>query len=91
MDELLPVVKAEVGFSVTEEINVGETDADYIFPALRRLQEVNPCVANFIATFAAASEDTEGVLICGLVVYRLLESQAEADRMALEFKFDPSE
>lgn len=91
MDELLPVVKAEVGFSVTEEINVGETDADYILPAIRRLQIVNPCVANFLAAFAAGTDDKEAVLICGLVVYRLLESQAEADRMAEDFKFDPRE
>jgi len=83
---LLPVVTESIGSAVQAELLQQE---GYITEMLKRLQEDNPCIANFISQVAMHSSSEKRVqqqiAYCGLLVYRLLESQAEADKMNQEF------
>ncbi len=87
--DLLPVVSPDIGGPLQKELP--ENDKAYIGEQLTRIADINPCVASFISTFCLESEDIAGCALCGIMVYRLLESQAEVDRMKDSFKFDPNE
>ncbi len=52
---------------------------------LRRLRNTNPCIGRFIQQLASRHRESAEVYAAALVVYRLLESQDEADRMSEEF------
>jgi hypothetical protein len=84
LDTFLPVVKPEIGGSLEREL-LDKFDVDYIKEQLNRLDTDNPTVARFIRKFSKTTEDRKGAALCGVVVYRMLESQAEANRMSEEF------
>lgn len=75
---LLPRVTRETGFAVCRELEQ-EDNNDYIIAMLARLERVNPCVAEFVSRLAIQHDDPVGITTAALLVYRLLESQAEAD------------
>lgn len=81
---LLPVVKEEIGHAVQAEM-LHSNGKTYEIKMLQRLaRDDNPCIANFISAFAMGMETPEArdaAMYSGLLVYRMLESQAEADRM----------
>jgi hypothetical protein len=77
----LPVVNPAIGFSLHEEV-VGRDDDSYLTEHLTRLDEENPAISTWIRKYAELTDDPEGAMFCGLLVYRLLESQAEANQMA---------
>ncbi|MBI3725704.1 hypothetical protein HY251_17395 [bacterium] len=81
----LPVVTKETGFAVCRELE-REEDNDFIIHLLERLEEANPCVAEFVSRLAVQHEDPVGISTAALLVYRLLESQAEADALAEQMK-----
>jgi hypothetical protein len=90
MDGLLPVVKSEICCALRQEI---ESEL-YWRDQFLRLQNENPCIAQVISRFATGLEDqetAESVTMGAILVYRMLESQAEANRMEDEFKFDVRE
>ena len=84
----LPIVKPEIGYSLEKEL-FDVDDVDYIKTQLKRLDEENPSVATFIRQFAKTTDDKINVAFCGLMVYRLLESQAEANWMNEEMSGSP--
>lgn len=84
MSLCLPVVKPEIGGSLEREMIEKSNDLKYIKEQLRRLDVDNPTVAYFIRNFAKTTKDKVGAAYCGLIVYRLLESQAEANIMYQE-------
>jgi len=84
MNLFLPVVKPEIGGSLQQEMVEKANDLKYVKQQLRRLDTENPTVAYFIRNFAKTTKDKVGAAYCGLIVYRLLESQAEANRMHQE-------
>lgn len=75
---LLPVVSEEVGFAIQAEYRQNKK---YTQAIIVRLQEDNPCIVNFISQMALASKDPQYVAETAILVYRLLESQAEADKL----------
>ncbi|MBX3466367.1 MAG: hypothetical protein KF878_05645 [Planctomycetes bacterium] len=75
---LLPRVTRETGFAVCRELEQ-EDNNDYIIAMLERLEGSNPCVAEFVSRLAIQHDDPVGITTAALLVYRLLESQAEAD------------
>jgi hypothetical protein len=78
---LLPIVSDEIGYAIEAELIQGHKD-HYYGKLLKRLsEEDNPCIANFISKMSALSTDPGTTTSTALLVYRLLESQAEADRM----------
>jgi hypothetical protein len=81
MKPLLPIVDAEVGFSLAK--SVGERgDSEFINSELRHINKENPTVADFIKKWAELGRCSIHTKFCGILVYKLLRSQAEADRMA---------
>jgi hypothetical protein len=76
----LPRVTKETGFAVCRELEQ-ETGNDYVIRLLERLEEENPCVAEFVSRLAIQHDDPVGVSTAALLVYRLLESQLEADAL----------
>lgn len=76
----LPQVTKETGFAVCRELE-HEDNNDYIIGMLQRLEAENPCVAEFVSRLAIQHDDPVGITTAALLVYRLLESQAEADSL----------
>lgn len=80
MKPLLPIVDSDIGFSLAKY--VGERgDSEFIKIELKRLDNENPAVADFIRKWASLSTCQTHTKFCGILVYKLLRSQAEADRM----------
>jgi hypothetical protein len=81
----LPRVTKETGYAVCRELEQ-EEDNNYIIRLLERLEEQNPCVAEFVSRLAIQHEDPVGISTAALLVYRLLESQIEADELKEQLK-----
>lgn len=76
----LPRVSPNIGFSLEQEIR-NRDDEIYLEEQLSRLDEENPAISTWIRKYAELTDDSNGVKLCGVIVYRLLESQSEADQM----------
>ena len=87
---MLPIVSCDIAPSVEHSIPRGGTDDEYIMCEMARLNEQNPVIARFISAFATAEnrdlDYIRGVTTCGIFVYKLLESQAESDKMKEEIR-----
>ena len=77
---MLPIVTKETGFAVCRELEKVDDNA-YIVAMLERLERENPCLSEFVSRLAIQHEDPVGVSTAALLVYRLLESQAEANEL----------
>lgn len=85
--QLLPVVSPDTGRFVQAELEQGKEGNQYIIEILKRLQQKNPRIAEFLNGFTneipAGPIDSKDVMLymsyCGALVYRLLEKQAEVD------------
>lgn len=75
---LLPIVNEEIGYSIQRDY---ARQSSYCADLVNRLQEDNPCVLRFIVQMSARSEDQKLVAETALLVYRLLESQAETNQL----------
>ncbi len=76
----LPLVTKETGHQVCRELE-REDNNDYVIAMLERLEAENPCVAEFVSRLAIQHDDPVGITTAALLVYRLLESQSEADAL----------
>lgn len=83
----LPVVTKETGALVSREIERDENN-DYIIRLLERLEGENPCVAEFVSRMAVQHEDPVAISTAALLVYRLLESQAEANKLREQLRLE---
>lgn len=83
---LLPLVSEDVCYAVQAELHHSKEN-EFVIELLRRLEKDNPLVANFIAQFSLTTEDPVGATYAGLLVYRLLESQADANNLNKSAKF----
>lgn len=72
----LPIVKPETCFSV--EKNCFSSD-DFLSKHLSEIRKKNPIVGMWIDRFSKTTEDKEGSVACAVIVYKLLESQEEAN------------
>lgn len=81
MKYLLPQVNHEVGFSVAHSIG-NQYDRDFVKKELNIIKKENPAVAEFIKKWSLGKLHTA---FCGILVYKLLRSQAEVDRMTEDF------
>ena len=80
MSSFLPFVKPEIGFSLEREI-FDKFDVEYVKKQLEKLKKDNPSIAEFIMKFSKKTGDSLGAAFCGVMVYRMLESQSEANSM----------
>lgn len=83
----LPVVTKETGSAVAREIEREENN-DYIIRMLERLERENPCVAEFVSRLAIQHEDPVAISTAALLVYRLLESQTEANSLREQLRLE---
>jgi hypothetical protein len=77
---LLPVVTTDTGQAICRELESSE-DNSYVVALLSRLERENPCIAEFISRLAIQHEDPMAVTTAAVLVYRLLESQCEANAL----------
>lgn len=83
----LPFVKPENAFPLAKELKESEyKEIEYIKKQLKEIKEENPIVSMWIKRHAQTSKDKITAAYCGIMVYRLLKSQAEADEMNELFK-----
>ncbi len=82
-DRYLPVVSGEVGLPIAHALR-GQDDDEYAQEELAKINEENPVIVEFLQQFAETTDDSMGSLFSGILVYKLLRSQAEADRMRQE-------
>lgn len=83
MENLLPVVNQEIGFSVSQSIP-DVTDKEFVKQELKKIKKENPVIANVIARWANLDKGKIHTAYCGIMVYKLLRSQAEVDKMERE-------
>ena len=81
----LPVVKPAISGPLDHEIS-NKHDEEYLEEQLSRIDEQNPMISEWIRNFSESTEDSMGAAFCALIVYRMLESQAEANQMTFEDK-----
>lgn len=82
MQNLLPIVDPDIGQSIAQAI---DDEKEYVEKQIRRLEKENPAIAEFISRWSLMHDELlVEVALCGVLVYRLLESQAEADKMSEE-------
>jgi hypothetical protein len=79
----LPLVKREICASLDHEIT-GEIDEEYVVKELSRIRKINPTVFEWISRYMKKTDDETGSAMCAIITYKLLESQAESDRMVAE-------
>jgi hypothetical protein len=82
--ERLPVVSRDVAAAVRAELLASQGN-DYAVGILQRLERDNPELAQFIALFSQTQANPAGVATGAVLVYRLLESQVDADGLKKEF------
>lgn len=87
METYLPVVKPEISHSVARGI-IDKYDEQYAQEELAKLDEDNPVIAEWIRRFSDRTDDKLGAMFCGLLVYKLLHSQAEANQMMEEIRLE---
>jgi hypothetical protein len=83
--ENLPVVNPVIGAAIAQNMSK-ESDIKYLKDSLRLLERTNPCIAWWIKNYSKSTKDKIGSAYCGLMVYKLLENQCEADNLAEEMK-----
>lgn len=81
----LPRVTPEIGQAIRAELEHTAGNA-YVATLLERLERENPCVAEFVSQMALQHEDPVTVSTAALLVYRLLESQLDADALKQAIK-----
>lgn len=88
--KFLPLVSPDVGYSVANSLGDG-CDLDNLDSwkkELRKIKVRNPVIAEWIKEWSRLAKHNKQrlhALICGVCVYKLLESQAEADQMNEQF------
>jgi tetrahydromethanopterin S-methyltransferase subunit G len=80
MNKYLPIVKMETTYSLIGNLQNAD-DFEYIERRLDEIEKVNPIVSKWIKNFSKTSKSRLLTAYCGLMVYELLYSQAEADVM----------
>ena len=80
----MPVLQEDIAGSVQHEIDSSLSGSAFVAGIMERLKKENPCLATFIRTFSESTKDPKGTMCCGVLVYRMLESQSAADDLARE-------
>jgi hypothetical protein len=87
LDAFIPVVKPEIAASLQRDL-LDKFDEPYLIEQLKQLDEDNPVLSRFIRQFSKKTEDSLGAAWCAMVVVKLLQSQAEVNRMEMEINLD---
>jgi hypothetical protein len=86
MENVLPLVKPEIGACIEHELLQNKKDDIYIKEQLEKIQKENPVISFWIKSFSKTTKDEKGAIFCGMMVFKMLRIQAECDRMNSEIK-----
>ncbi|OGF64365.1 hypothetical protein A2Z53_00565 [Candidatus Giovannonibacteria bacterium RIFCSPHIGHO2_02_42_15] len=78
---VLPKIDADTGPEIQKEYL---ENRDYIADVLRRMADENPLLADFIGLMSGNSSAQKEIAECVILVYRLLEKQAEKDYASIQ-------
>lgn len=79
-EQLLPRISPEVTHAILAEM-AGKPKDIYALEVIERLLVENPILAEFISKFSQKTSDSLNVLLCGILVVRLIESQIETEKL----------
>lgn len=85
MSQQLPIVNPQIGAAIAKDMRK-ESDLAYLKRCLKQLDKKNPCISWWIKNYSKSTKDKLGAAYCGLMVYKLLENQCEADNLSDEIK-----
>lgn len=74
----LPVVNSQVCFSLEQSLSK-KTDKQYLKEQIEKIEKNNPVIAEFIKRYSKTTLEPINVMFGIVMVYNLLESQAEAN------------
>lgn len=80
MENNLPEVHPETCFSIGHWCSQ-KTDREIVKSLYKKVKKKNPVLALWIKTWSEKTTDKFGSMACGLILYRLIESQFEANEM----------
>ena len=80
MKPLLPIVKEEIGFSLAHYIGA-RYDKEFVKTELSKIKKENPEIVSFIKKWSRLDKCSIHTAFCGILIYQLLRSQAESDKM----------
>jgi len=81
MEKYLPEVKRAIAASMSANMSVTLDDRLFLKKELKKIKKVNPLIAEFILKYSKTGKERLQAIYCGVMVYKLLYSQAEADLM----------
>jgi hypothetical protein len=81
VEKYLPEVKRAIAASMAANMAQTPNDKQFLKKELKKIRKVNPLVAEFIVKYASTRKGTAHAIYCGVMVYKLLYSQSEADHM----------
>lgn len=79
-ERYLPLVVADIGCPIAHALR-GQDDEEYIQNELDKINKENPVIVEFLRQFAETTDDEVGSQFAGILIYKMLRSQAEADKM----------
>lgn len=84
---LLPIVGNETMYNVEHRLS-NKTDNEFYRQEIKQIRKENPLIAKFINLWASDENTPKKargyIAFCGILVYRMLASQAEADKLEEE-------
>lgn len=84
--QYLPEVLEDIRYSVSESLSNYKADKDTVRSELKKIKRENPLVAQFIKNWAKqCKKNAIPVALSGIIVYKMLRSQAEANQMNKDF------
>lgn len=81
--QYLPLVNGQVGLPIARDL-LNQDDDEYIQEEISKINDENPVIIEFLQQFAETTDDETGSLFAGVLIYKLLRSQAEANMMKQE-------
>jgi hypothetical protein len=86
MKNYLPIVSKNVAYSTCANLRNCE-DETYVNNNIKEIKKINPVIADWLVEFCPTTEDKMGCMFAGIVLYKMLYSQAEAEDMNKQYGF----
>lgn len=84
-ETVLPPVSPDILNAIIAEMRSQPRDA-YAIRIIERLLVENKTLGEFIVKFSQRTEDPLGAMLCGVLVFRMIESQSQSDKLSKMFK-----
>jgi len=85
-NKYLPVVSRDIASSIAAGLR-NYDDEFYINEKIEEIKDSNPIIAEWLTDFCPNTEDRIACMFAGIVLYKMLYSQAEAEYMNEEYGY----